>query len=73
MAIGLGSLAVPTSLLFASSAPEIEKEFVPEWDGVGYKGQTEMDAGYFYAPYIPLGELSSNNGVMSFKTKYIPL
>ncbi|URC15136.1 major capsid protein [Paraglaciecola Antarctic GD virus 1] len=42
---------------------------------VGYKGQSEMDAGVFYSPYIPLTPLRGADAknmqpVMAFKTRY---
>lgn len=42
---------------------------------VGYKGQTEMDAGVYYSPYVPLTTLRGQNPanmqpVMALKTRY---
>lgn len=51
MGLGLGALAVPT-LALAVGDPEPVVE--PEPEVVGYQGHQELDAGYFYAPYIPL-------------------
>lgn len=42
---------------------------------VGYKGATEMDAGMYYSPYVPLTPLRGSDSknlqpVMAFKTRY---
>ena len=53
----------------------IDQYAIDEYFLVGYKGPTEMDAGIFYSPYVPLTPLRGQDPknlqpVMAFKTRY---
>jgi hypothetical protein len=53
----------------------IDQYAVDEYFLVGYKGPTEMDAGIFYSPYVPLTPLRGQDPknmqpVLAYKTRY---
>ncbi len=53
----------------------IDQYAVNDYFTVGFKGSTEMDAGVFYSPYVPLTPLRGSDSrnfqpVIGFKTRY---
>lgn len=53
----------------------IDQYAVNDYFTVGFKGSTEMDAGIFYSPYVPLTPLRGSDSknfqpVIGFKTRY---
>jgi len=53
----------------------IDQYAIDDYFVVGYKGLTEMDAGLYYSPYVPLTPLRGTDPknmqpVLAFKTRY---
>lgn len=56
LGLGLGAMAIPTALILSNSSLDVHVEPSPHSDDIrtGYTGTMEMEAGYFYAPYVPI-------------------